>query len=211
MKTEAEILQIYKNHAAGKNLSVSEITMQKRAATLAALSLEDEALFQSLIDADLNFFEVMHDNIRHERSVQKRQTEEELKKQNPTSNSDEPKTTQGGDTSISPEMLSIIQELKGEIESFKSKELVSQKRSEIEKLLFSKGVDKKDKELISELMALQSISKETDINSVADTIINIYNKIKVSPKGGDNPRKPEGEELDKMIEQAVSEIRKIDY
>ena len=63
-----------------KNLSVSEITMQKRAATLAALSLEDEALFQSLIDADLNFFEVMHDNIRHERSVQKRQTEEELKK-----------------------------------------------------------------------------------------------------------------------------------
>jgi len=79
-KTEAEILQTFKDYAKSKNLSVSEITMQKRAAKIAQKALEDAELEQSLIDADLEFLEVINDNIRHERAQQKKDDEANFKK-----------------------------------------------------------------------------------------------------------------------------------
>lgn len=207
MKTEAEILQIYKDHAAAKKLSVSEITMQKRAASLAQLAIEDEAIFNSLVEADKNFLEVANENIRFERAQQRKVDAEEfakkILKQTP------PIVGETTEEDGSNEILTYLQEMKKEIETLKEREVISQKRTAIEKTLYSKGVDKSDKEIISKLLALQPISKDTEDDKVVDVIIDAYNTIKSVRPIDTQLEERFGNDIDSLIKSKAEEINKL--
>ena len=207
MKTEAEILQIYKDHAAAKKLSVSEITMQKRAASLAQLAIEDEAIFNSLVEADKNFLEVANENIRFERAQQRKVDAEEFAKKTPKQTS--PKVGETTEEDGSNEILTYLQEMKKEIETLKEREVVSQKRTAIEKTLYSKGVDKSDKEIISKLLALQPISKDTEDDKVVDVIIDAYNTIKSVRPIDTQLEERFGNDIDSLIKSKAEEINKL--
>lgn len=207
MKTEAEILQIYKDHAAAKKLSVSEITMQKRAASLAQLAIEDEAIFNSLVEADKNFLEVANENIRFERAQQRKVDAEEFAKKPPKQTP--PKVGETTEEDGSNEILTYLQEMKKEIETLKEREVVSQKRTAIEKTLYSKGVDKSDKEIISKLLALQPISKDTEDDKVVDVIIDAYNTIKSVRPIDTQLEERFGNDIDSLIKSKAEEINKL--
>lgn len=207
MKTEAEILQIYKDHAAAKKLSVSEITMQKRAASLAQLAIEDEAIFNSLVEADKNFLEVANENIRFERAQQRKVDAEEFAKKTPKQTP--PKVGETTEEDGSNEILTYLQEMKKEIETLKEREVVSQKRTAIEKTLYSKGVDKSDKEIISKLLALQPISKDTEDDKVVDVIIDAYNTIKSVRPIDTQLEERFGNDIDSLIKSKAEEINKL--
>lgn len=180
-KTEAEILQTFKDYAKSKNLSVSEITMQKRAAKIAQKALEDAELEQSLIDADLEFLEVINDNIRHERAQQKKDDEANFKKVEP----------------IAPEVddnpvLAKLEALEKKLSAYEQKETVLQKRQSIESKLYTKGIDKKDKAIVEKILSTQSITVETDEDAVVDTLVDVYNSLKSSFSGGNPPLSASG-------------------
>lgn len=195
-KTEVEILQVYKDYATAKKLSVSEITMQKRAAKIASLALADEAIEQTLIDADLEFFDVAHANIRDERAKQKKEDEALLTNPKPKEKPD----TAPKENSIEEKLNQVMKEL----ETLKNQDASKTKRTLVLDKVFEKGANKKDKELIEELLSLQNINHETDEEVAADAIVAVYNKAKsfVKPeKKVDEPDGGEGfKELEKIIE-----------
>ena len=184
-KTEAEILQTFKDYAKSKNLSVSEITMQKRAAKIAQKALEDAELEQSLIDADLEFLEVINDNIRHERAQQKKDDEANFKKVEPIA----PKEPKEVDDNP---VLAKLEALEKKLSAYEQKETVLQKRQSIESKLYTKGIDKKDKAIVEKILSTQSITVETDEDAVVDTLVDVYNSLKSSFSGGNPPLSASG-------------------
>lgn len=79
MKTEAEILQYLKEQSTAKKLSISEKTMQKRAAKLSAKQFTDETIEAAALDDAIDDFIVQNDEIRFQRSLEKKIWEEKQK------------------------------------------------------------------------------------------------------------------------------------
>jgi len=203
-RQDAEILQILQDFADAKKLSVSKITMQKRAAKLAAKQLEqaEEDLAIADIQEDL---EVLHDNIRDERAKQKREDEEAARK---AAKSDKGKDTDSGSqtqstTALPPEVTEALDWIRSQ----KNLSIAEERRKAINERVYKEGASKDDKTLIDKLISTHSITHETDENDVVTKVLDIYNTIKSSTAGkgavvagtggADNQAA-----LDKVIEEA---------
>ena len=208
-KTEAEILQIFKEHATAKKLSVSEVTMQKTAARVAQLAITDEAIENGVIDSYKDSFNVINDNIRDERSKQKRETEEFLKKQqNPNPQPiTSPTETQPTDIFSNPEIKSLIDFVKG----VKQKEVKETKMSTIESLALSKGIPKEKKSFISKSLEKITISDETNEEDVAQYVVGLYNELSAPEINSAVPNRSQGNavsESDKaLVQDALKDFK----
>lgn len=200
-KTEAEILQLLKNHADTKKLSVSAITMQKRAATLAAI--ESDEFQDSILQSELSFMETIHDNIRHERATQKREDEDDFKKR-ASSNPVEPKEE--------PEALpnQAIDELRKEIETLKNAKAAEQKQREVYKKIYELGVPKEDKDIIDAILSGQVITHDSDSETTSKGVVELYNKLKTLSVSNRAPESAGGvstdEDFKNLLEQAKNYI-----
>ncbi len=205
-KTEAEILQIFKEHATAKKLSVSEVTMQKTAARVAQLAITDEAIENGVIDSYKDSFNVINDNIRDERSKQKRETEEFLKKQqNPNPQPTQPPTeTQPTDIFSNPEIKSLIDFVKG----VKQKEVKETKISAIEALALSKGIPKEKKTFITKSLEKMAIGDDTNEEDVAQYVVGLYNELSAPTTNSAVPNRSQGNAVSESDKASVQDALK---
>lgn len=176
-KTEAEILQIFKDQVKGKKLTISEITMQKRAAKIANRNLEGEDETSAIEDA-IDDFVVVSDNIRFERSQQKKETNEEWEKR--TQTPPNPPKPQEPDA-----YEARLKELEARLEKQTKKEKAQENRQLLISKLFEKGAKKEDKDLINEFVDIYQVADDTDIESASERILGLYNKTLRESAGGD--------------------------
>lgn len=205
-KTEAEILQIFKEHAIAKKLSISEVTMQKTAARVAQLSITDDAVESSVIDSYKDSFSVINDNIRDERSKQKRETEDFYKKQlnpnqqpNPT-----PIDPQPTDIFSNPEIKSLIDFVKG----VKQKEVKETKMGAIESLALSKGIPKDKRSFIAKSLEKIAISDDTNEEDVAQYVVGLYNELSAPEVSPAVPSRSQGNAVSESDKASVQDALK---
>lgn len=198
--TEAEILQKMKTHVDTKKLNVSEITMQKRAAQLAA-QLEKLNLTEGedeFISSELSFLDVIHDNIRHERSIQKKEDDELFKKANP-----KPSEPIAPPDDISPEIV----EIKKELEALKNAKSAESRQLEVRKRIYELGIPKTDEDIAEAIFGTQVINHETDVESVAGAIVNTYNKLKTLIAAPAMPAAASGSPVSKEFEKLLEDAK----
>ena len=205
-KTEAEILQIFKEHAIAKKLSISEVTMQKTAARVAQLSITDDAVESSVIDSYKDSFNVINDNIRDERSKQKRETEDFYKKQqNPNQQPNPaPIEPQPADIFSNPEIKSLIDFVKG----VKQKEVKETKMSTIESLALSKGIPKEKRSFISKSLEKIAIGDDTNEEDVAQYVVGLYNELSAPELNPAVPSRSQGNAVSESDKASVQDALK---
>lgn len=203
MKTEAEILQSLKDFAKAKKLSVSEKTMQHRAAKLALKQLDEDAENAAITEIQEEL-EVIHANIRDERAKQKREDEEAFKATNPT-----PKTNDDGSgaSSQAANQDPALKEALDWIREQKNASIAESKRKSVIEKVYKEGASKDDKTLIDKLISTHAITHETDEEDVVGKVLDIYNTIKTaSAASGGLPKDTSGgkssTELDKLIDES---------
>mgnify|MGYP003586602607 FL=1 len=205
-KTEAEILQIFKEHAIAKKLSISEVTMQKTAARVAQLSITDDTIENSVIDSYKDSFNVINDNIRDERSKQKRETEDFYKKQqNPNQQPNPaPIEPQPADIFSNPEIKSLIDFVKG----VKQKEVKETKMSTIESLALSKGIPKEKRSFISKSLEKIAIGDDTNEEDVAQYVVGLYNELSAPELNPAVPSRSQGNAVSESDKASVQDALK---
>ena len=174
-KTESEILSYLKENATTKKLSVSEITMQKIAARISAKGLSEEQESAALEDA-IEFMNVQNDEIRFQRSQQKKMTEKEvrekLEKEFYEAN---PREDKGVLDAYKKELETIknsLAEDRNRIAAEKNKALLYEKA-------YSKGVPKTEKEKLDKIIGLVAVSHDSNVDDLADKVVNTFNEIAI--------------------------------
>lgn len=204
MKTEAEILQYFKEQSAAKKLSVSEKTMQKRAAKLSARQFTDEAAETAALEDAIDDFVVQNDEIRFQRSLEKKVWEEKSKP-NPTP----PAPTPPEPPSPNDEMIKRFEAMEKKLAEAEKKEQAAANKEALLKSLY-KDYEKADKALINKFVGLLSIDDKTDIDAAKAQIVELYNEtVGSSIEGVAVPPTPKAtpisEEYKNLFERAAKE------
>lgn len=205
MKTEAEILQFLKEQSTAKKLSISEKTMQKRAAKLSAKQFTDEAIELDALNDAIEDFIVQNDEIRFQRSLEKKIWEEKLKTTLP------PVTppSLADNTAINEDVLKRFEAMEKKLAEVDKKEKAANNKDALLKSLY-KDYEKADKTLINKFVGLLSINDDTDIEAAKVQIVDLYNETIGSSIDGDAiPKTPKttpiSEEYKNLFERAAKE------
>lgn len=180
MKTEAEILQYLKDQSTAKKLSVSEKTMQKRAAKLAARQFQDEAAETEALEDAVDDLVVQNDEIRFQRSQEKKIWEDKQKGTPPPTEPSKP----------DEDMLKRFELLEKKLAESEKKEKANANKEALLKSIY-KDYEKADKNLIGKFVNLLSINDDTDIEDAKLKVVELYNEtVSASIDGDAVPKTP---------------------
>lgn len=154
--------------AKGEKLNLSERSFNEQLDQLMPLLANDETELNDFVSKVLPLFKTADANVRNDVSV----SINEFKKQNPTvakTAQEEPKKE------VDEELVKRLAALEDKLKQTEEQERVANIRKQVVEKVKEKGV--KDTEWISSILNDVTITEDFDVNSRAESYVNIYNKM----------------------------------
>lgn len=189
----------------GKDLQMSERSINENLDSLMKLMVNDETELDDFIAKVKPMFETMNANAKKDYSDFVNKWKEDHPEQTPPSDPEPPKPAESPELKAALERIAALEKINAEATQRAS---IAQKRKDIAAKLKEKGV--KDDEWLGDFLSEVNITEDLDVEAKTDSWVKLYNKSKAN---GGNPVPPAnpngGTPSDKIKLDDVSELAKL--
>lgn len=166
----------------GKDLQMSERSINENLDSLMKLMVTDETELDDFIAKVKPMFETMNANAKKDYSDFVNKWKEEHPEQNPPTDPEPPKPTENPEMKALMDRIAALEKDKTESEK---KASIAQKKKDLTDKLKEKGV--KDDEWLNDFLSEVNITEDFDVDAKTESYVKLYNKSKAN---GGNPPLP---------------------
>lgn len=202
--TKEEALEKLKGHLTNngrKTLRMSERSLEGQLDTLMPIIANDEMELDDFFEKVKGSFEIMNSNAEKDKA----DFVKEWKTKNTASQS---AAQQEPDDKDNPNkaLLDRIAALEGKIQEEERAKAIGQKRRELKAKIKEAGIT--DADWSDMILSEIAITEDLDVQSKADSLVKLYNKMKGASPSERTPGQPSGNKIDKNVFDGVIAMKK---